>query len=153
MKQSLRSALIILCFYTASAFCAVEAKQDAEQKAMAVLDAFMTSFSASDPIAHTANYHFPHFRLANGEMQVWQTREDAIRDHKLIFPRLQDSGWHHSIWVERKVIGVSDTKVHVATKFRRLREDGSEIVTAESLYVLTLEQGRWGVKLRSSYLR
>jgi len=41
--------------------------------------------------------------------------------------------------------------VHVDTKFTRCRADGSVISSYESLYILTKEEGRWGVKLRSSF--
>ncbi len=119
---------------------------------MSVLDDFMASFSARDSRAHTATYHFPHFRLAQGQMSKWETREDAIQSHVTLFENLPNTGWHRSIWVERKILSMSDSKVHVATRFRRLREDGSEIVTTESLYVLIKKDGRWGIKLRSSYL-
>ena len=126
--------------------------QQMEHEIMAVLDAFMESFSASDPQAHTATYHFPHYRLARGEMQNWETREDAIQAHEILFQHLPKTGWHQSIWIERRIISTSPTKVHVATRFRRLRKDGTEIVTTESLYVLIKQGDRWGVKLRSSYL-
>ena len=35
----------------------------------------------------------------------------------------------------------SDTKAHVATLVRRFRDDGSEIVTFESLYILIKKKG------------
>ncbi|MBT1711341.1 hypothetical protein KK062_24075 [Fulvivirgaceae bacterium PWU5] len=38
-----------------------------------------------------------------------------------------------------------------ATQLTRFRKDGSKLGVYESLYVLTKEDGRWGVKLRSSY--
>jgi len=41
--------------------------------------------------------------------------------------------------------------VHVDTKFSRYREDGSLIGSFDSLYIVTKEDGRWGVKLRSSF--
>ena len=37
------------------------------------------------------------------------------------------------------------------TRFVRLREDGSEISAFDSLYVLTHESERWGIKGRSSF--
>ncbi|TVS09217.1 MAG: hypothetical protein EA417_20785 [Gammaproteobacteria bacterium] len=119
---------------------------------MAVLDAFMAGFSASSPEQHTATYHFPHYRLARGEMLVWETPGEALAAHEELFQQLPDTGWHRSAWLEREVISVSDTKVHVATRFARYREDGSELTRAESLYVLIREDGCWGVKLRSSFL-
>ncbi len=123
-----------------------------EQAVMVVLDDFMTSFSGRDPVAHAATYHFPHFRLAGGVMRSWTTAEDAIRDHEALFKNLPATGWHKSIWLDRQITTLSDTKVHVNTRFQRLRADGSEIGAYNSLYVLIKQDGRWGIKMRSSFL-
>lgn len=152
MKLHRIGALLIITFCLSISAAAQSDSSQTEEEVMEVLDAFMASFSASDPEAHTATYHFPHFRLAQGNMASWQTREDAINAHKFIFKNLPSTGWYRSEWIDRNIISISDSKAHVATRFRRLREDGSEIVTAESLYVLTKDNGRWGIKLRSSYL-
>jgi len=61
------------------------------------------------------------------------------------------AGWHHSAWGRRKIIQWSVDKAHVDTLFVRYRADGSVMGSFESLYVLTKEQGRWGVKLLSSF--
>ena len=63
---------------------------------MDVLDEFMASFNARDAEGHPATYHFPHYRLARGTMNVWETREDAVQDHIRAFELLPDTGWHHS---------------------------------------------------------
>lgn len=123
-----------------------------EQEVLSVLDDFMSSFSESDPVGHAATYHVPHFRLARGRMSNWETKEDVVTAHVRIFGNLVDTDWHHSEWVEREIISMSDTKAHVATLVRRFREDGSEMVTFESLYILIKEEGRWGIKFRSSFL-
>lgn len=56
-----------------------------------------------------------------------------------------------AVWERRRIIHASADKIHVDTKFTRYRADGSRIGAFESLYILTKEDGRWGVKLRSSY--
>tara|TARA_B100001094_G_C17612714_1_gene522004 strand:+ start:98 stop:556 length:459 start_codon:yes stop_codon:yes gene_type:complete len=123
-----------------------------ELEVMKVLSAFMASFSARDSEAHTATYHFPHFRLAGGELQSWPIREDAIQSHVVLFENLPSTGWHRSVWLDREIVSVSKDKVHVSAHFQRLREDGSELLTTKSFYVLIKKDGRWGVKLRSSFL-
>ena len=42
-------------------------------------------------------------------------------------------------------------QVHFDTRFTRYRKDGSVIGGFNSIYVVTCEDGRWGVKARSSY--
>jgi len=61
------------------------------------------------------------------------------------------SDWHHSKWDRRRIVHASDDKVHVDTRFTRYRADGSVIGSYDSLYILTQENGRWGVKMRSSF--
>jgi hypothetical protein len=60
-------------------------------------------------------------------------------------------GWHHSAWVHRKVVQSSADKVHIDVRFTRYREDGSEIATYDSMYVVTLQDGHWGFQARSSF--
>ena len=112
----------------------------------------MAAFSGKDAAAHIATYHFPHYRLARGAMSMWETAEVARRSHESLFQTLPDTGWHRSEWVHRKIITSSPSKVHIDTRFRRLREDGTVIGTYDSLYVVTKLNGRWGIKLRSSFL-
>ena len=112
-----------------------------------VLDDYMATFNAKDAKAWQATYQFPHYRLASGKMSVLET---ATLD-STVFIRLEQSGWHHSKWDHRNIIQASDTKVHVDTQFSRYKADGTKLGVYESLYVVTKENGRWGVKLRSSY--
>ena len=62
-----------------------------EQEVLSVLDDFMSSFSGSDPVGHSATYHVPHFRLARGSMSNWATREDVVTAHIRIFDNLSDA--------------------------------------------------------------
>ena len=123
-----------------------------------LLDRYMDALNALDLETHVATYHFPHFRLADGELSVWATPEEAMpilnvsaetrrqRLRAMLHPE-----WHKSIWTKRDIVGESPAKVHVATRFARLREDGSEIISYDSLYILTLQDGQWGIQGRSSF--
>jgi hypothetical protein len=113
------------------------------------LDDYMNNFNAKDLKGWEATYQFPHYRLASGQMSVLERA--GLRDSAQVFGTLQKAGWHHSRWEHRNIVQASADKVHVDTQFSRFRADGSKIGNYESLYVLTRENGRWGVKLRSSY--
>lgn len=123
-----------------------------EREAMNVLDEFMRSFNARDPVALADTYHFPHYRLARGAMSFWETKGAAVQAHVNTYRVLPDGGWHRSEWLQRRVDTISESKVHVATRFRRLREDGSEIGTYDSLYIVIKKDDTWGIKMRSSFL-
>ncbi len=152
MKTLQSIALLSLCTLLSLSGFAQSSSSTDEQEVMAVLDDFMSSFSNSDPTGHAATYHVPHFRLARGRMSSWETREDVVVAHGRIFKNLNDSEWHHSDWLEREIISIDEGKAHVATRVGRFREDGSEIVSFKSLYILIKIEGRWGIKFRSSYL-
>lgn len=144
--------LILLAAVT-GAFGADPDREAIEKDVFEVLDTFMASFNSMDSDAHVSTLHLPHFRLARGAMTSLETKEEAIAAHKSYFETLPDTGWHKSKWVHRKIIHMSENKVHVDIQFRRDRKDGTEITTASSLYVLIKKDGRWGVKMKSSFLR
>ena len=124
-------------------------KRGIEKEVMQVLDEFMSAFNNQDLTAWEKTLHFPHYRLASGTMNVTnEPGQTSEADMKRYFERIK---WHHSTWDRRNIIHFSENKVHVDTQFTRYRQDGSIIGSYESLYILTEEQGKWGVKLRSSF--
>jgi hypothetical protein len=119
-----------------------------EREVMKVLDEYMAAWNRKDLEAWERTFHFPHYRLASGRMTVLD--KPGMQDASRIWASV-GSDWHHSSWDRRRIINASPDKVHVDTKFTRYRADGTTIGSYESLYILTKENGRWGVKLRSSY--
>jgi hypothetical protein len=121
-----------------------------EAAVMRVLDEFYVGLNNGDLAAQQRVMHFPHYRLANGTMTVLDqpgTKNDASDGI-----RRTDPDWDHSKWDRRDIIGWSSEKVHVDTQFTRYRKDDTPIASYESLYVVTKEQGRWGIKMRSSFV-
>jgi hypothetical protein len=146
--------LVILFLLIALMPCAVSARQKSapdrriEAEVMKVLDEYMEAWNRKDLAAWERTFHFPHYRLASGRMNVLD--KPGMQDAARVWASA-GSDWHHSKWDRRRIISSSPDKVHVDTKFTRYRVDGSKIGTYESLYIVTKEDGRWGVKLRSSY--
>ncbi len=114
---------------------------------MACLDAFMAAFNARDVAAFEATFNFPSVRLASGRLVVIEPGYHQ--------PSMFDTGplstWDHSTWERREVIHAGSDKVHIDTRFTRHAKDGSIIGGFDSVYVVTLEDGHWGVKIRSSF--
>ncbi|RAV99028.1 hypothetical protein [Pseudochryseolinea flava] len=122
---------------------------ETKKAVLKVLDEYMITFNAKNLKAWEATYHFPHFRLASGRMSVLENAGE--RDSTKVFVELSKAGWHRSAWDHRNIVQGDSSKVHIDTKFSRYRADGSKIASYESLYIVTKEKGRWGVKMRSSY--
>jgi len=117
---------------------------------MHALDSFFEALNARDPHRLAAVCHFPNVRLAGGDMKIWRTREEFIRDSGLAGIPLE-SEWHHTSWDARTIVQRSDDKVHVMVTFTRHMADGMPISTFDSFYVLTQYQGHWGIQIRSSF--
>lgn len=124
-------------------------KEKIEAEIIEVLDTWMAAFNRLDIVAWEKTFHFPYYRLAAGNMRI--LNEPGEQDVERIRKNLTARGWHHSGWDRRNIVHASESKVHVDTQFTRYRADGTVIASYESLYVLTCEVGRWGIKLRSSF--
>jgi hypothetical protein len=111
------------------------------------LDAFMLAFNARDIPAFEASFNFPHIRFASGTVTVINPGY-----HK---PEMFTTGslaeWDRSGWARREVIHAGRDKVHINTRFARYRKDGSVLNEFDSIYIVTRQNGRWGIQGRSSY--
>jgi len=115
--------------------------------AQTVLDDFMAAFNARDVTAFEATFNFPSVRLASGRLVTLNAGD--MRPERFSEGALAE--WDHSAWDRREVIHAGPDKVHIDTRFTRYRKDGSVIGGFDSVYVITCEDGHWGVKIRSSY--
>ena len=120
---------------------------DAIAAAGKVLDDFMAAFNARDIDAWQKTFNFPSVRLASNTLVII----DADYHQPDMFGRVALAEWDHSAWARRAVIHAGDDKVHIDTRFVRYRADGSVIGGFDSIYVVTCEDGHWGVKARSSF--
>ena len=118
------------------------------ENAMKVLDSFMTSFNARNMEEWSETLNYPHVRFAGSKVTVWDTNEEYSAID--IFERLASTGWHHSAWLSRKVILVSEKKVHISTIFQRYDENNNPLKQYQSLYIVTNLDGQWGIQARSS---
>jgi len=117
------------------------------EAAMATLDAFMAAFNARDVAAYDATFNFPSVRLASNNLRLIQAGEQQPS----MFETEVLRDWDYSAWQKRQVLHAGPDKVHVNTRFARYRKDGSVLGGFDSLYVVNKENGRWGVKIRSSF--
>ncbi len=121
-----------------------------EAAAMQALDDYMAAFNARDLDAWRKTLHYPHVRFASGQMVISNTPEEYAAG--LDFERFATStGWHHSVWDHRKIIHSSPEKIHFDVQFTRYKENGDKLATYHAIYIVTLEDGRWGTLARSSF--
>src|SRR6185295_7103084 len=111
--------------------------------AQKVLDAFMAAFNARDIPAFERTFNFPSVRLASNKLVILNAGD--MQPERFTTGALAE--WDHSAWERRDVIHAGPDKVHIDTRFTRYRKDGTIIGGFDSIYVVTLQDGKWGVKI------
>lgn len=124
---------------------------DAENRAMTVLDDFMAAFNARNLDTWRDTLNYPHLRIAgDGSVTVANIPEEYAAG--MDFDRFAKSiGWDHSKWDYRKIIHSTPGKVHLDVQFTRYNKDNEGIATYKAIYIVTNQNGRWGIIFRSSY--
>ena len=117
--------------------------------ARAVMTDFLEAFNRRDVEAWAKTLHFPHVRLARQTVTVIPTAVEFVVGTDL--QPLVDQGWAFSRWDRIDVVHAGPNKVHFAVTFSRYRANHELIATFDSLYVVELVDGRWGVRSRSSF--
>lgn len=121
--------------------------QDKIASALSCIEAFTACFNARDLDGMDARLHFPHLILSAEKFILWQ-KPGQLPDG--FFDDLAaTTGWHHTTYHEKRAVLVSPNKVHMFVDYSRDREDGSIISRHENLWIITFDDGRWGIKQRS----
>ena len=137
MIKSIKIIFSLIFLFTSSISLGSSNEKVAIDKAMEVLDDFMETFNARDMESWSGTLNYPHVRLSGGEVTVWDTKEDyAAVD---IFKRLEATGWHHSAWLSRDMILISENKVHISTVFQPYDKNTPPTKKYQSLYIVTKE--------------
>ena len=117
------------------------------QSALAVMQAHIDALNAHDEPGIAATLHFPQFRLNGIALKTWATPDSYFED----FRTRAGANWARSQFDDIRVILASEDKVHLDAEINRFDGAGRIISTFRSLWVITLENGRWAAKFRSSF--
>jgi len=114
------------------------------------VDGFMAAFNAEDREAMQTRWvHFHHVRFHSGRVTVMQTPDDFAAS---VWERTGEAeGWARTAFDYVEPIDAGPTKVHFRVQFTRFRADGSPMGSYKSLWIVTLQKGRWALQGRSSW--
>ena len=121
--------------------------ETAIEAALAVMQAHIDGLNARDEQAIAATLHFPHYRMSGVELKIWQTPDSYFDD----FRARAGANWARSSFDDIRVVQASPEKVHLDAEINRFDKQDQKIASFRSLWVLTLEEGRWAAKFRSSF--
>ena len=115
--------------------------------ALAVMQEHIAALNARDESRIAATLHFPHYRLSGATLKNWQTPDSYFSD----FQARAGASWARSGFKDIRVLQASGNKVHLDAEINRFDAGGTCIARFRSLWVVTLEAGRWAAKFRSSF--
>ena len=120
----------------------------AKEEALAAVDRYLAALNARNTSAIRAAFNFPHLRIgAKGNLSRFEKPADYDFSH--FYNRTGPDGWHHTRWDKTEAVFATEGKAHVAVDFTRYREDDSAIGHYFSLYVVTCQDGHWGIQVGS----
>lgn len=129
------------------ALAAPASAQEELAEARAALDEYFRAFNAEDNEALVAISNFPRLSLGrNGQVVVREQPEDIETDFLLL---RQVEGWDHSTLDLVEPLQVAADTVHFEVVFSRRHADGSAYRTVPGLFVITRQDGEWGLQLQS----
>ena len=118
---------------------------DAVAAALRCAEAFTERFNARDAAGMDALLHFPHAILTGERLTVWDGPGRLAPDY---FDKLAAEGWRRSTYLSREPVLASRRKVHLAIAYTRDGADGAPLSRHQGIWVITFEDGRWGVRVR-----
>ena len=152
-ESLMRSTTCLSWCLAAAALCAaavVSAQAGNGPAALELHDRYLAAWNAQDADAFAATLHYPHPRQAPGAPGSSSWQDAAEYAAGMDFGPLLARGWVHSYWDARTIVHAGDDKVHVAARARRVDAAGRTFQTVQTLYVITRQDGHWGVQARFS---
>jgi hypothetical protein len=138
-------SLWIILFTMSTLLCA----ETPEQTARRVMEDFFRAWNTGEDAELRKVQNFPFITIgANGRASVAMKAEEFTQN----FPALrQNESWARSTLDSVKVLPVeAPDKLHIVVTYSRYKADGSKYMTGETFYILTKQDGRWGMQLRST---
>ncbi len=121
-----------------------EAKKNGDA-ALSAVQAFMTAWNGHDLNALAAAIHYPHVRIADGQVEAWNTAA--------AFTAGTDAGrqrtWYQTRLDAAKVAQTTANGVNVTVTLSHAGRDGQVLSSDDGVFLVALRDGVWKVQARS----
>lgn len=125
----------------------IDAATQARNRAagLQAVTAFFAAWNAHDPQAVSAAIHYPHVRIADGQVEVWKTPEAFLAGAE---PGRQRT-WYQTRVDQVAVAQTTSNGVNLTVTISRLGRDGRVLSTDDGVFLVALRDGSWKVQARS----
>lgn len=124
-----------------------EADPEAETAARRIIDDFFMAWNGADNEAMLKTMNLPHaFIIRNGRAAIANSAGTMATDFDAMRRR---EDWHHSKYQDLEFIHAAPDKVIAKLTFTRHHDDDSIYRTVPVLWIITNQNGHWGIQLRA----
>lgn len=109
------------------------------------VNAFVEAWNSHDPGAVAAAVHYPHVRIADGQVEVWKTPEAFLAGSE---PGRQRT-WFHTSVTKIEAVQATANGVNLTVTIGRFGRDGFVQSTDDGVFLVALRDGSWKVQARS----
>ena len=115
-----------------------------------ILQEYIDTFNIGSALDWARKLHYPHVRMAGGNVQIGDAPEAYAADNDKGIMRT-GCAWGKTVLDRCEFIQGDDDKLHFSTRWSRYTTTGEHIITFDSFYIITKIDGSWGIQCRSSY--
>ena len=116
-----------------------------EEDIRAALERYVDAFGEGDFLVTARSMAFPVMLIANDWTQLFQTADDYAQAMTQMSAELAARGYATSRFIE-VVVTLLDTRLAIAaTRFERLRDDGSVLEIGAALYTVRQQADGWKI--------
>ena len=123
-----------------------------EKEAIDCYHRWLKAFNNRDIEGMIQEMHFPHWRISGANaLQVWRTENDQRLLHHDMTESQNSEGRKKTVTNGLSVVHSSVSKVHFMMRQSRIGRDGQQYNGFDTLWIICLMDGKWGVQFRSSF--
>lgn len=122
---------------------AAQAKNSAA--GLQAVTAFFAAWNSHDPQAVAAAIHYPHVRIADGQVEVWRTPQAILTGAEAGRQRT----WYQTRVDKVEVAQTTANGVNLTVTISRIGRDGTVLSTDGGVFLVALRDGTWKVQARS----
>jgi hypothetical protein len=112
----------------------------------AAVTAFFNAWNSHDADRLAAAIHYPHVRIADGQVEIWRTANE--------FTAGRDAGrqrtWYQTRVDSIRVVQITANGVNLMVSFSRLGRDGGVLSKDEGIFLAVQRDGAWKIQARST---
>ena len=120
-----------------------------EEKARRTIEDYIEAFNAQDVAAMIDKLNFPFSWIINSVVRPVEKASDFVSPTAAL---IEKEGWHHTELDLVEPVQVWKTKAHFKVAYSRFKADGTKYMTHEALWIVTLDNGHWGIQCMSLYI-